>query len=379
MSSQVIPAIGKKILIVLVSVFILSLLTFFMARLAPGDPLASYYGDRVERMSMEERQHAIQRLGLDGPLMQQYVDWLKAALQGDFGMSFKYKQDVMTVISGRLLNTLLLGGLGFVFTFAFALLVAVVCAFHEGKLLDRIICKVGTVTSCIPEFWLALVLILLFSVTWHLLPSSGAYGLGEEHSLASRMLHLILPLSVVVLSHLWYYAYMLRNRLLDETGQEYVLLARAKGLSRQRVMWGHCVRNLMPTMIAIMAISINHILGGTYIVEMVFSYPGIGTLSFESAKYHDYNMLMVLVIITGIIVITGNMIGQSVSEHIDRRMGDADAPPDPGMPPGADGVSGLDGVLGLDGVSKPDEALGSGRGSGTDRLPESAKGVGIHG
>lgn len=310
----------KKILIVVISIFVLSLITFFMARLAPGDPLVSYYGDRVERMSTEEKAAAIERLGLDGPIIEQYGDWLKAALHGDFGISFKYKQDVLTVISGRLLNTLLLGGLGFVFTFGLALLLAALCAYRENSLLDRAICKVGTITSCIPEFWLSLVLILLFGVTWHLLPSSGAYALGQSASIASRAEHLILPLSVVVLSHLWYYAYMLRNRLLDETGQEYVLAARAKGLSRRQVLWRHCVRNLMPTMIAIMAISINHIIEGTYIVEMVFSYPGIGTLSFESAKYHDYNMLMVLVVITGIIVITGNMVGQSISERIDRRM-----------------------------------------------------------
>ena len=312
--------ISKKILIFLISIFLLSLLTFFMARLAPGDPLASYYGDRVERMSTEERQHAIERLGLDGTITQQYIGWAKAAFHGDFGISFKYKQDVMTVISGRLLNTLLLGGLGFILTFAFALLLAVVCAYRENSLLDRAICRIGTITSCIPEFWLSLILILLFAVTWHLLPASGAYALGQEHSISSRLIHLVLPLCVVILSHLWYYAYMLRNRLLDETGQEYVLLARAKGLSRRQVMWKHCVRNLMPTMIAIMAISINHIVEGTYIVEMVFSYPGIGTLSFESAKYHDYNMLMILVLITGIIVIAGNMIGQAVSERIDRRM-----------------------------------------------------------
>ena len=312
--------IAKKIVLIIISVFLLSLITFFMARLAPGDPLVSYYGDRVERMSMEERQHAIERLGLDGPILEQYVDLLKAALHGDFGISFKYKQDVLTVISGRLMNTLLLGGIGFVLTFAFALLLAVVCAYKENTLLDRTICKIGTITSCIPEFWLSLVLILLFGVTWHLLPSSGAYALGMSHSIASRISHLILPLSVVVLSHLWYYAYMLRNKLLEETRQEYVLLSRAKGLTRRQVMWKHCVKNLMPTMIAIMAISINHILGGTYIIEMVFSYPGIGTLSFESAKYHDYNMLMVLVIITGIIVIVGNILGQSISERIDFRM-----------------------------------------------------------
>ena len=320
-SNHLTATIAKKIIILIISVLVLSMITFAMSRLAPGDPLVSYYGDRVERMSPEEHANAIERLGLDGPMTQQYADWFKAALQGDYGISFKYKQPVMTVISGRLLNTLLLGGTGFILTFLFALLIAVLCAFREGSLTDRIICKVGTITSCIPEFWLALVLILLFSATWHLLPSSGAYALGEAGNLGSRLEHLILPLVVVVLSHLWYYAYMLRNKLLEEIRQEYVLLSRAKGLSRRSVMWKHCVRNLMPTMISIMAISINHILGGTYIVEMVFSYPGIGTLSFESAKYHDYNMLMILVIITGIIVIAGNMLGEIISEQIDRRMG----------------------------------------------------------
>ena len=320
-SNHLAATIAKKIIILIISVLVLSMITFAMSRLAPGDPLVSYYGDRVERMSPEEHANAIERLGLDGPMTQQYADWFKAALQGDYGISFKYKQPVMTVISGRLLNTLLLGGTGFILTFLFALLIAVLCAFREGSLTDRIICKVGTITSCIPEFWLALVLILLFSATWHLLPSSGAYALGEADNLGSRLEHLILPLAVVVLSHLWYYAYMLRNKLLEEIRQEYVLLSRAKGLSRRSVMWKHCVRNLMPTMISIMAISINHILGGTYIVEMVFSYPGIGTLSFESAKYHDYNMLMILVIITGIIVIAGNMLGEIISERIDRRMG----------------------------------------------------------
>jgi len=315
---------GKKLLILIVSIFILSVITFAMSRLAPGDPLASYYGDRVERMSTQERQHAIERLGLDGSIITQYGDWLKEAAHGDFGISFKYKQDVMDVISGRLLNTLLLGGIGYILTFALALLVAVICAFREGSLLDRIIIKVGTITSCIPEFWLSLVLILIFGVTLHLLPSSGAYAVGQESSIASRLEHMILPLIVLVLSHLWYYAYMLRNKLLDEIREDYVLLARAKGLTKRQVMWRHCVRNMLPTMISIMAISINHIIEGTYIIEMVFSYPGIGTLAFESAKYHDYNMLMVLVILTGIIVIAGNMAGQAISERIDRRMGESE-------------------------------------------------------
>ena len=215
-SNHLAATIAKKIIILIISVLVLSMITFAMSRLAPGDPLVSYYGDRVERMSPEEHANAIERLGLDGPMTQQYADWFKAALQGDYGISFKYKQPVMTVISGRLINTLLLGGTGFILTFLFALLIAVLCAFREGSLMDRIICKVGTITSCIPEFWLALVLILLFSVTWHLLPSSGAYALGEAGNLGSRLEHLILPLAVVVLSHLWYYAYMLRNKLLAQ-------------------------------------------------------------------------------------------------------------------------------------------------------------------
>lgn len=109
-------------------------------------------------------------------------------------------------------------------------------------------------------------------------------------------------------------------RLLEETRKDYVLLAKAKGMSQKRVLFFHCVKNIMPSFISLMAISLQHVIEGTYIVEMVFSYPGIGTLSFESAKYHDYNMLMVLCVFTGIFVLAGNVIGQSVSEWIDPRM-----------------------------------------------------------
>ncbi|MDD3278997.1 MAG: ABC transporter permease [Lachnospiraceae bacterium] len=310
----------KRIVIFLVSIFFLSVLVFAMSRLAPGDPLVSYYGERAERMSVEEKERAMNRLGLNEPIIVQYGKWIQNAAQGDFGISFKYKQDVLQVIEGRLVNTLILGGVGFLLTFFFALLLGIWCAFYEDKLLDRIICKVGTITSCIPEFWLSLVLILVFSVNLKLLPGSGAYDIGQSDNLASRMQHLILPLIVVIMSHLWYYAYMIRNKLLEEIRQDYVLLARAKGMSAGKIMFGHCVRNIMPAFISIMAISLPHIVEGTYIVEMVFSYPGIGTLSFESAKYHDYNMLMVLCLITGVIVIFGNITGQAISEHIDPRM-----------------------------------------------------------
>ena len=310
----------KKIILFFASIFLLSFLVFYIARLAPGDPLVSYYGDRVEKMSPAEHEWAMEKLGLNDSITVQYVKWLSNAFQGNFGISYKYKMDVLEVIGGRIGNTILLGGIGFVLIFIFALLLGILCAWYEKSVLDKIICRVGTITSCIPEFWLSLVLILIFAVDLKLLPSSGAYSIGNEKNIADRMTHLILPLIVVVTNHLWYYAYMIRNKILEEVRADYVLLAKSKGLTRRKIMFRHCLRNIIPTYLSIMAISVPHILGGTYIIETVFSYPGLGTLAYESARYKDYNLLMVLCILSGIIVIFCNMLAQTINERINPRL-----------------------------------------------------------
>lgn len=311
---------GKKLLVFIISVLVLSLVVFYVARLAPGDPLVSYYGDGVEKMSPAERALAEQRLGLTDPIYVQYTRWFTNALKGDFGISFKYKMDVVEVISGRLGNTLILGGIGFILIFGLALLLGILCAWHEEKLLDKIICKVGTITSCIPEFWLSLVLILIFAIYLRILPSSGAYTIGKPNDIGDRIIHLILPMTVVVVNHLWYYAYMIRNKILEEVRADYVLLAKSKGLDKKGIVFRHCLRNVIPSYLSIMAISVSHILGGTYIIETVFSYPGIGTLSYESARYQDYNLLMILCILSGIVVILSNMVAQIINERIDPRI-----------------------------------------------------------
>lgn len=310
----------KQLLILVVSLFILSIAVFAVSRLAPGDPLISYYGDRTEKMSTEEREFAMEKLGLNDSIPVQYVRWLKLALTGDFGISFKYKQPVTDVIANRLENTLILGGTGFVILFALALLLGILCAWNEDKLLDKLICKVGTISSCIPEFWLSLILILIFSVTLRLLPSSGAYDIGAQSDIGNRIVHMILPITVIITSHLWYYAYMIRNLLLDEIRSDYVLLAKSKGLSKSEIIIKHCIRNILPAYFSIMAISVPHVMGGTYIVEAVFSYPGIGTLSYESARYHDYNLLMLICLISGAVVILCNMLSQTINEQLDPRM-----------------------------------------------------------
>ena len=143
---------GKKLLVFLTSVLFLSIAVFCISRWAPGDPLMSYYGERVEKMSVQEKEDAREKLVLEDPIHIQYFRWAENALKGDFGISFKYKQDVMTVIGQRVGNTLVLSGIGFVLTFLGALGLGVLCAWHEDRLLDRILCKGGTLLSCIPEF-----------------------------------------------------------------------------------------------------------------------------------------------------------------------------------------------------------------------------------
>ena len=311
---------GKKFLVFLLSVLILSAVVFYVSRLAPGDPLVSYYGERTEKMSPQEREWAMNKLGLNEPIHVQYVKWLEQAFHGNFGISFKYKQDVLQVISGRIVNTLLLGGIGFLLIFAGSLLLGILCAWNEDGWVDRILCKTGTISSCIPEFWLSIVLILIFAVTLRILPSSGAYSTGKADDVGDRILHLIMPLIIVTLEHLWYYAYMIRNKILEEVRADYVLLAKSKGVTKRTILFKHCLRNVLPAYLSIMAIAVPHVLGGTFVVESVFSYPGIGALSYESARYHDYNLLMLLCIMSGVLVIFCNMLSQIINEHIDPRM-----------------------------------------------------------
>ncbi len=310
----------KKVIQFIGVMFLLSIIVFYMARLSPGDPLRSYYGEGVERMSTIQKQQAMGKLGLDEAIYIQYGKWISNVSEGDFGVSFKYKQDVDTVIKDVYINTIILGGLGYVLTFVLALILGIFCALHEDQIIDRFICKLGTITNCIPSFWISLVLILIFSINLGILPTSGAYSMGKENDIGNRVVHIILPLSVLILSHLWYYTYMVRNKLLEEIREDYVLLCKAKGLHKKAIVYKHCFRNIMPTYISIMAISVPHILGGTYVVEQVFSYPGLGSLCFESAKYHDYNMLLVLSLLTGALVVFANMLAQVINNKIDPRM-----------------------------------------------------------
>lgn len=305
----------KKALQLILTLVVLSLIVFFVSRLAPGDPMKAYYGEAVEKMSTQQLDAARERLGLNDSIVSQYMKWAGNALQGDFGISYIYKRPALQVVSEVYQNTFLLAGVSFILIFILGLLLAVFCTKHEGKRIDRIICKIGVATNSIPEFFVALILILIFAVYLGILPQSGAQDLEGGGVLK----HLILPVAAIVVSHLWYCAYLMRNKLSDEVRKEYILLCRVKGLTQNQIIWKHCMRNIMPAVVSIMAIFLPHLLGGAYVIEMVFSYPGLGKLGVESAQYHDYNMLMLICLITGASVIIANMIAQVINEKLDPR------------------------------------------------------------
>ncbi len=309
-----------KLITFIISVLLLSTAVFYISRLTPSDPLMAYYGDRLEKMTTEEKEIAREKLGLNDSIHVQYFNWFKNAIKGNFGLSYKYKQNVLNVILPRIPNTIVLGVTSFILIFIIALFVGIFCALYEDSFIDILLNKLGTFLSCVPEFWLSLFLIFIFGVALNLLPVSGAYSIGKEADILNRILHLILPITVVITGHLWYYAYIVRNKIIDEFSSDYVLLAKSCGVPKGKLVFSHILRNIFPSYISIMAISVPHIIGGTYIVETVFSYPGIGTLAFESAKMSDYNLLMLLCIMTGICVIFFSIVGQIINERLDPRL-----------------------------------------------------------
>ena len=166
----------SKILLLVICMFVLSIVLFVLSRISPGDPLVSFYGDKLYSMAPEEVAAARARLGLDQNIIVQYFKWLGGVFTGDFGLSLKYKKPVLDVVMPLLPNTLILGILAYTVVFALAIVLAVICAANEDNWIDRIICKIGTTLYYTPTFWFGIILVLVFSITLKWFPSSGAYG-----------------------------------------------------------------------------------------------------------------------------------------------------------------------------------------------------------
>lgn len=310
---SMIRAVSGKVLELILMLLVLSILVFYMSRMAPGDPLVSYFGSGVEKMSTLEKEAARERLGLDEPMMVQYRVWAQKALKGDLGLSYKYKVPVTEIVGQMIPNSLLLGGVGFLLIFLLALPLGAFFALKEGRIFERFMTRFGVITGSIPVFWISLLLILLFSVFMGVLPASGSAPLGGAYSLGQRLSYLVLPLCTFLFSHLWYFGYLTRNLYLEEMQKEYMLLHRIKGMGRAEILLRHGTRNILPAYLTLMVNSVPHLLGATYVIEEVFAFKGLGTLAFESAKYHDYNLLMVVALMTGAMVVSLNILGDALT------------------------------------------------------------------
>lgn len=286
---------------------LISVIAFAIMKAAPGDPVASLVGSR-EFMTQADYERVARNLGLDQPITMQYTRWLGNVLQGEWGYSIQDGRKVGTVIAGALANTLLLIGVAGVVMVIVALVAGHWAGTRAQQPADYVISAVALVSFATPAFWLGLLLILLFGVVLDWLPSAGQSSLGEPDTVWMRVRHLILPVATIVLAHVGPYVRLVRGSVRDVLSSDYYRAAVARGLPKHILMWHYELPNALTPFITWCGFSLPLLVGGTFIVEWVFSWPGIGVLFLKAAIAKNYTMLMAAVLVTGAFVIVGNLV-----------------------------------------------------------------------
>ncbi len=327
--------------------FLLSILFFALVNLAPGGPLAGYGQARripAERIAIIKRQ-----LGLDKPIAFQYVVWLigndwmkvdmdgdgtpdspgvrRGVLRGDFGYSFRSRLPVLEEIQIRLLNTVYLMSITMLVALCVAIPIGVISAIKQYSIFDIAVTTLAFAGQALPDFWLGLILIIIFYV-WlknpltgaPLLPAGGISTIGTPFSITDRIIHLILPVMAGSLGWLAWYSRFLRSSMLDVINQDYLRTARAKGLSENKVMFKHALRNALIPLVTVLALDLPYIFGGAVFIEMLFSWPGMGLLYYQAALQRDYPILMAVLIIGGISIIISNLLADVLYAFLDPRI-----------------------------------------------------------
>jgi peptide/nickel transport system permease protein len=300
--------------------------TFFLVHLAPGDPLG-----QVEdaRMTAAQKAHLKEIYGLDKPLPAQYLAWLSAVvLHGDWGFSFADQRPVAAMVADALPPTLLLALAALAVQYGLGLLVGVAAARRPGTAADHLIRIVSLLVYSQPVFWLGLMAVLLFSLTFPILPAShmrsvGAAELSTLPRLADLVRHLVLPALVLGLHGAAGIARFVRGSLLEVLSKEYVTAARAKGLSERRVVWVHGVRNALLPLIQVFALSLSGLLSGALITEVVFAWPGLGRLTFDAILGRDYPVVLATTALSAVLVVGGNLLADLLQGWADPRLRDA--------------------------------------------------------
>ena len=326
--------------------FVLSIILFALVNLAPGGPLSAYGGRRIrpEKIAILKRQ-----FGLDQPLPIQYIYWLagndwiqidsdgdgvpdepgtrKGILRGDFGFSYRTREPVLKEIGLRLPNTITLMGITMFTAIAIAIPLGIYSALKQYSFFDFFATTFSFAGQAIPEFWLGLLLILIFYAwlknPWTgepLLPSGGMSSLGSGFSLSDRLSHLVLPVLTGVLGWIAWYSRFLRSSLLEILPLNYLRSARARGLSERRVVLRHALRNALIPIVTLIALDLPYIFTGAVLIETIFAWPGMGRLYYQAAVERDYPLLMAVLIIGAGFIILCNLIADILYAYLDPRV-----------------------------------------------------------
>jgi peptide/nickel transport system permease protein len=263
-----------------------SVLVFAIIHLVPGDPVRLALGTRFDQETYDALRS---RAGLDQPLLQQYVSWLGGVVQGDFGVSFRSGQTVLSMVTERLPATLSLAGAAVVVALLIALPLGVLSAIRQGSRTDTIATAISQFGISVPDFWMGILLILLFSLTLGWLPASGYVGLSEDPLEWAK--RLILPgVTVGVVSGAVLTRFV-RSSVLESLGEDFVRTAQSKGLSERRIIREHVLPNALVPVITVTGLQLAYLLSGVVVVEAVFAWPGLGQLALDAVQDRDYPVL----------------------------------------------------------------------------------------
>ncbi|MBN3033410.1 MAG: ABC transporter permease [Candidatus Saganbacteria bacterium] len=280
----------------------ISLISFFVMHLAPGDPTALFIDPNVRP---EELARVRANWGLDQPVYIQYFLWLKNACLLDFGQSYTTGQPVIYEIAQRLPVTLLLMVPAFLITLLITIPVGVISAVRKGSWFDNTVTFLSFTGMAMPTFWLGLMLMLLFSVKLHWFPAVG---------------NLILPLLTMTLGNLAGLTRYQRSAMLEVLGQDFIRAARAKGLPERVVIFKHALRNALIPIVTILGLSLPDLFGGAFIIETIFAWPGMGRLGVQSIFQRDYPVIMGIVMFSALLIVIANLLADLGYSLVDPRI-----------------------------------------------------------
>lgn len=295
--------LARRFVHAILVLFVVSVLTFALVNLAPGGPAIM----TTMETTVEQREAHRIRLGLDKPIHVRFGKWLLATFRGDFGRSFNDGRPVLDVLGERLPPTLLLGAATLLVSLAAGVPIGVFSATHRYSSYDHTVTLLSFFGVSVPAFWLAIMLILLFSVELRWLPSSGIATIGAPFSIMDRFQHMIMPVVVLATVTLPQLVRFTRSALLEVLSQDYVRTARAKGMREPRVLFRHALRNALIPVATVLGLLIPRLLGGAVITETIFGWPGMGQLAVTSAIGRDYPLIMGVTVIVAAVVIAANL------------------------------------------------------------------------